>query len=199
MINTQHKESYISRLERLKGIIETANQRIVSETPDEFFQSNANFFTKSFLVIMCAYLESYLKDALMTIIDEANNKLAQSKLPHNLIKWSLNIDKDFKDTELKFENFKVGIKKKELDDFISGSPFRTKDLFKKFGIDLEKDDVFNLQKDRINAVVVKRNKIVHHNDDASDVSNSDLKENIQTIKDYISNIDNLICSQFLGK
>ena len=49
MDNTQHKSTYISQLEKLKEIIEIANSRIVSETPDDFFQNNANFFTKSFL------------------------------------------------------------------------------------------------------------------------------------------------------
>jgi len=193
MDNTHYKSAYIAQLEKLKEIIEVANSRIVSETPDDFFQNNTNFFTKSFLVIMCAYLESYLKDSLMVIIDETNNKLNLSKLPHNLIKWSLNIEKDFKDTDSKFEDFKIPIKKKELDDFISGNPFRTKDLFKKLGINLNSDIIFNSQKERINAIVVKRNKVIHHNDDASDVSNNDLLLNINIIIEYITNIDQLIC------
>ena len=193
MDNTNHKEAYIAQLVNLKGIIEVANSRIVSETPDDFFQANANFFTKSFLVIMCAYLESYLKDALMVIIDETNNKLNDSKLPHNLVRWSLNIEKELKEAECKFEDFKIPIKKKELDDFISGSPFRTKDLFKKFGVNLEGNAMFNSHKERINAIVVKRNKIIHHNDSASDVSNSDLIVNIEAIVEYISNIDQVIC------
>ena len=193
MDKTQYKAAYIDQLEKLKEIIEIANSRIVSETPDDFFQNNANFFTKSFLVIMCAYLESYLKDALMVIIDETNNKLNQSKLPHNLVRWSLNIEKELKDSDSKFGDFKIPIKRKELDDFISGSPFKTKDLFKKLGINLESDMLFNSQKERINAIVVKRNKIIHHNDDASDVSNNDLIENIKAIKEYVANIDILIC------
>lgn len=193
MDSTQHKSAYISQLNKLKEIIEIANTRIVSETPDNFFQNNANFFTKSFLVIMCAYLESYLKDALMVIIDETNTKLNQSKLPHNLVRWSLNIEKELKDSDSKFEDFKIPIKKKELDDFISGNPFRTKDLFKKLGINLESDLLFNSQKDRINTIVLKRNKIIHHNDDASDVSNTDLIDNIKAITEYIVNIDKLIC------
>jgi hypothetical protein len=193
MDNTVHKASYILQLDRLKEIIQTTNSRVVSDVPDEFFQNNVNFFTKSFLVIMCAYLESYLKDALMVIIDATNDKLNENKVPFNLIKWSLSIEKEFKDSDLKFEHFKIGIKKKELDDFISGNPFRTKDLFKKLGIDIEKDETFNSQKERINAIVVKRNKIIHHNDDASDVSNNDLLLNIVALNEYIANIDSIIC------
>jgi hypothetical protein len=195
MDNTIHKESYINQLNKLIEIISTSNNRIISNEPDVFFIENSNFFTKSFLVIMCAYLESYLKDALMVVIDETNIKLAQRNIPHNLIKWSLNIDKDFKDSDSKIEPLKIKIRKKELDDFISGSPFRTRDLFKKFGIILEQDLIFLNHKDRINNIVLKRNKIVHHNDDASDISNADLIENIRILSEYITNLDKLICDQ----
>ena len=112
MDNTIHKESYINQLNKLIEIISTSNNRIISNEPDVFFIENSNFFTKSFLVIMCAYLESYLKDALMVVIDETNIKLAQRNIPHNLIKWSLNIDKDFKDSDSKIEPLKIKIRKK---------------------------------------------------------------------------------------
>ncbi|MFV8357842.1 HEPN domain-containing protein [Flavobacterium sp. XS1P32] len=195
MDNTIHKESYINQFNKLIEIIDTSNNRMISDEPDIFFIENSNFFTKSFLVVMCAYLESYLKDALMVVIDETNLKLSQKNIPHNLIKWSLNIEKDFKDADSKIEPLKIKIKKKELDDFISGSPFRTRDLFKKFGIILEQDSIFLNQKDRINNIVLKRNRIVHHNDDASDISNADLIENIGILSEYITNLDKLICNQ----
>ncbi|OGS69061.1 MAG: hypothetical protein A3F91_12945 [Flavobacteria bacterium RIFCSPLOWO2_12_FULL_35_11] len=192
MDKINHKESYILQLEQLETIIKETNSRIISDPPDVLIYENANFFTKAFLITMCAYLESYLKDALMVIVDELNIRLSTTKLPHNLVKWSLNIDKEFKENEFKYEQLKIGIKKKELDDYISGNPFKTKDLFKKFGIDLEKNAVFNSQKEEINSIVVKRNKILHHNDEASDVSNKDLTNNIKSLTDYIVNIDSLI-------
>ncbi len=193
MDKTPHKESYILQLGRLKTIIDAANSRIIADPPDELIYENANFFTKAFLVTMCAHLESYLKDALMVVVDELNLRLTESKLPHNLVKWSFNIEKELKENELKYEQLKIGIKKKELDDFISGNPFKTKELFKKFGIDLEKNVGFNSQKEEINSIVVKRNKILHHNDEASDVSNKDLTGNITALTDYITNIDEIIC------
>ena len=193
MNKTPYKESYILQLTKLKTIIEATNSRIIVEPVDKLIYENANFFTKAFLVTMCAYLESYLKDVLMVIIDEFNLRLSTTKLPHNLVKWSFNIEKDLKDSELKYEQLKLGIKKKELDDFISGNPFKTKELFKKFGIELEKNAVFNSQKEEINSIVVKRNKILHHNDEASDVSNKDLTENITALTNYIANIDEIIC------
>lgn len=193
MDTTPYKESYILQLGKLRTIIDASNSRIIADPPDELIYDNANFFTKAFLVTMCAYLESYLKDVLMVVVDELNARLTTTKLPHNLVKWSFNLDKELKENELKYEQLKIGIKKKELDDFISGNPYKTKDLFKKFGIELEKNSVFNSQKEEINSIVVKRNKILHHNDEASDVSNKDLTDNIAALTLYISNIDELIC------
>ena len=129
----------------------------------------------------------------MVVIDQMNVRLQSAKLPHNLVKWSLNIDKEFKDSEFKFEQLKITIKKKQLDDQISGNPFKTKELFKKFGIDLEQNQLFNSQKEEINAIVVKRNKILHHNDEASDVSSTDLTNNIESLTKYIKNIDEILC------
>jgi hypothetical protein len=193
MDKTPYKESYLLQLEKLSSIIEDTNSRIISDPPDSLIYDNANFFTKAFLITMCAYLESYLKDSLMTIVDDTNAKLVSAKLPHNLILWGLGAKKDIKETDLKFKSLKLEIKKKDLDDSISGNPFKTRDLFKKFGIELEKNSEFNIQKEAINSIVVKRNKILHHNDEASDVSNKDLTDNIIALKKYIINIDELIC------
>jgi hypothetical protein len=193
MDKTTHKESYILQLSHLKTIIDATNNRIIADPPDVLIYENANFFTKAFLITMCAYLESYLKDALMVVVDELNTRLATTKLPHNLVKWSLNTDKEFKDNEFKYEQLKIGIKKKELDEYISGNPFKTKDLFKKFGIELDKNSLFNVQKEEINSIVVKRNKILHHNDEASDVSSTDLTNNIESLTNYIINIDEILC------
>ncbi|MEI3800632.1 MULTISPECIES: HEPN domain-containing protein [unclassified Chitinophaga] len=194
MENSGQISGYCLQLEKLKSIIYTANEKIICESPDKFIYENANFLTKSFLVIMCAYLESYIKDVLMVAINEINIRLDSTKLPHNLIKWALNQEKEFKDTELKFENLKISITKKKLDDFISGNPFRTNNLFKKFGIQLDKNETFNAQKEKISSIILKRNSVIHHNDEASDVSNEDLIENIEFMKKYIINIDKIVCN-----
>lgn len=193
MDKTAHLDSYLEQYLKLEGIIEITNNRLLSDEPDKLIEENVNFFTKSFLVMMCAYLESYLKDALMVIIDDVNAKLNTAKIPHNLVKWTLNIEKEFKDNDSKFEHLKIKLKKKELDDYISGNPFKTRDLFKKFGISLDKNEIFNTQKDIINSIVVKRNKVVHHNDDASDISNKDLNDFLKILKDYIEHLDKEIC------
>jgi hypothetical protein len=193
MDKTAYLDSYIEQYIKLEEIIETTNKRLLSDEPDKLIEENVNFFTKSFLVMMCAYLESYIKDALMVVIDDVNSKLNSTKIPHNLIKWTLNIEKEFKDNDSKFEQLKIKLKKKDLDDYISGNPFKTKDLFKKFGIPLDKCEKFNSQKDIVNSIVVKRNKVVHHNDDASDISNKDLNDFIEILKNYIENLDKEIC------
>ena len=193
MDKSLYLDSYLEQYAKLVEIIDETNKRLISEEPDKFIEDNVNFFTKSFLVMMCAYLESYLKDALMVIIDEVNLRLDSTKIPHNLIKWTLNIDKEFKETEYKFEHLKIKLKKKELDEYISGNPFKTRDLFKKFGIPLDKNSIFNTQKDIVNTIVIKRNKVVHHNDEASDISNNDLKYFIEILISYLENIDNEIC------
>jgi len=190
MSNTIHKESYIIQLDQLELIIREINQRIISDS-DPLLCRNANFFTKAFLTTMCAYLESYLKDASMVMIDEFNRRLSTTKLPHNLVRKSFNI-KPPKTSDSEYAQLRINITKKDLDD-ISGNPYKTQILFKDFGINLESDDIFNSQKEVIMLIVDKRNKIMHHGDEASDVSGNDLINNIQLLTEYIKNVDALIC------
>ena len=63
--------------------------------------------------------------------------------------------------------------------------YKTINLFKKFGINLKSNPDFSARKDRIGNIVTKRNQIVHHNDNASDISLNDVIENINFIKEYI--------------
>ena len=198
MNNTIHKE-YIARLDQVALITKEINQRIISgsdgEIKDELFYREANFFTKALLTTMCAYLESYLKDALMEMI----NKFNQSKLPDDLVKIILVFDKRKKhinkrrktpnNTDLTYAH----ITKEHLDHYISANTIKTKNLFKDFGINLEDDEIFSSQKEGIDLIVSKRNKIMHHGDEASDVSGDDLINNIQLLTEYIKNVDALIC------
>jgi hypothetical protein len=141
---------------------------------------------------MCAYLESYLKEMAFSRIDVVNNKLSSISIPHNLVKWDILHPKDINDKELKFENLKISIKKKDLDDYISGNPYRTEKLFKKIGMNLNAIDGFVNKKDMINSIVLKRNNIVHHNDNANDVSMSDLILYINHFIEYMDSITQAI-------
>jgi hypothetical protein len=131
----------------------------------------------------------------MTVIDNANQKLAQNKIAYNLAKWSVLKKKDLaelNDNELSFEDLSIKVSRKELDEFISGSPYKTEKLFKKIGIKLFEDSIYKEQKEKVISIVDKRNKIVHHNDNASDISFSDIRTNISTITEYMNNINTLI-------
>ncbi|TAE71659.1 MAG: hypothetical protein EAZ85_10470 [Bacteroidetes bacterium] len=182
-------------LEDLKKLNNEANKKALSDNIDSFVSSNINFFTKSFMITLCAYLESYLKDISMEIIDAMNARLYSAKLPYNLVKWSILKKKelaDLNDNELKFEQLTLNITKKELDSFISGMPYRTENLFKKFGIRLFDDEIYNHQKEKIISIVVKRNEILHYNDTASDLSFTDVSNNIDYVTEYIENLDKIV-------
>ena len=64
-------------------------------------------------------------------------------------------------------------------------------LFQKIGINLDGIDKFVERKDFINSIVVKRNKIIHQNDDASDVSIKDLVTYVEEIKQYMECVTDL--------
>mgnify|MGYP000097163747 CR=1 FL=1 len=188
-------KNYIELLADLNVLNKETEQRVIAKDPDEFVIRNINFFTKSFTITICAYLESFLKDVSMMIIDDTNRKLSETKIAYNLVKWSVSKKKDLKelnDNELNFEDLKIDITKKELDDFISGNPHKTEKLFKKIGIKLYENDKYKEHKDKIQTIVNKRNQIVHHNDNASDISFTDINSNIKIILEYIKNMDLII-------
>lgn len=195
MSNSTVLTNYIGLFTDLNILNRETEQKVLAENPDEFITRNINFFTKSFTITICAYLESFLKDVSMTIIDDTNIKLSQTKIAYNLVKWSVLKKKELKelnDNELLFENLKIDIKRKELDDFISGNPYKTEKLFNKIGIKLYEDNAYREHKDKVQTIVNKRNNIVHHNDNASDISFQDIDSNIKIIVKYIENIDKII-------
>ena len=189
MDETKVLKNYFLLFADLNNLIKETNKLSVSEKTSDYFIDNVNFFNKSFTVLSCAYLESYLKDVGMLIIEEMNFRLKNNPVPHNLIKWYININKEFKKNETKYEFFSIDINKKNIDNEISGDIGRTINLFQKLGIDLNTNSEFENYKDIIGAIVTKRNEIIHHNDEASDISFNDIIGNIELIKEYITIID----------
>lgn len=181
-------DKYVNLFEKLKAIIKETQDRIIFSEPDPFFVDNLNFFVKSFLISICAYLESYLKEIAFRRIDVINSKLSNISIPRNLVQWELLRHKEIKDNDLKFEYLKISIKKNDLDEHISGNPYRTIALFKKIGMDLNAIDSFVCKKDIVNSIVVKRNNIVHHNSHANDISMADLIIYVDNIIDYMDSI-----------
>lgn len=197
MDTTKAFQSFEDKLKDLEETIRECDKIIISDEPVKFVYDNANFLTKSFLINLCGYLETYIKDALESLLFDFNKRIRNEKIPYNLIRWNIeqkpNSDAKMSSTlEKKYcrnEILDLKIKKKDLDSFVSGNPFRTRDLFQMFGIDLEKNDDFVKYKEIINSIVTKRNNILHHNDDASDIANSDILTFLKEIKQYAKSLD----------
>jgi hypothetical protein len=188
----EHLIEYKAQFTDLEKIVIDINNKVLSDSSDPFFINNINYLTKSFLVTICAYLESFIKDITYTTIQNYNNRLNGLGIPTNLTKWAFNPKTKIDDKQLKFTELTFNIKKKDLDDHVSANPFKTIKLFKQIGIDLEKNESFNELKTVINSIVVKRNNIIHYNDNASDISLLDVLDYIKVVQKYMTLIDSEI-------
>lgn len=186
-------EKYEGLLNTLKEIIDKSQTRVLSDEPDEIFSNNINFFVKSYLINICTYLEAYLQDIAFEYASRVSERLKQAKIPHNFLYGKL--AKDIKDKDLKYEDSSYKYKKKELSDIISGNPYKTIKAFRLIGIDLNSNEKFLEHKDLVGTIVNKRNNIIHHNDDASDVSFSDLLVHIDVFLEYMLSIEQLLSAE----
>ncbi|MBZ5488175.1 hypothetical protein HW452_11640 [Halomonas aquamarina] len=181
---------YQSLYDNLFEIIELSEDRVLSENPDNLFSDNVNFFVKSYMINICSYLEAYLQDLAYEYAKEINRRIRIARIPHNFICWKAS--RDPKDKDLAFENADYPSSKRDISDGLSANPYKTLKAYRLLGIDLSKEDGFNKNKDLINTVVNKRNNIIHHNDNAIDVSFSDLSSNIKVFKLYMGAIRNAV-------
>src|SRR5476651_1314280 len=165
MENTECYERYRSLFLSLNEIVKGTEQHTILDD-NVFFKRNVNFFVKSYLIILCTYLESYLTEAAAWHCDKINSRLKEACLPHNFLLWR--VKKEFKDKELKYSNADLKVDKSEISDGLSGNPYKTIKAFSYLGVNLVSSDEFNLNKDVINTIVTKRNNIIHHNDNAND-------------------------------
>ncbi|MBL0385114.1 hypothetical protein JJB07_00520 [Tumebacillus sp. ITR2] len=194
MSNTPPFEKYTELYNELISLTNGANARILQEVPDAYIYENVNFFLKSFMVVACVYLETYLKEVSQLVVDSVQLRLKNYPLPHNLIKWSVDNNKD---KVLKFSEFELEITKKDIDDIVSGNIGKTINLFTKIGVDIASEPRFDSNKDVVGAIVTKRNNIVHHNDDANDLTFQDVINYIDTLKVYIQAIDDKVMTSGL--
>jgi len=180
-IFTRYETLYLE----LKVIISASEVRVIDES-DELFTNNVNFFVKSYLISICSYLEAYLQDSALRYTKELNIRIANAKIPHNFIHWKM--ISEVKEKKLKYGEIDLSVSKKEISDNISANPYRTLKLFQLLGVDLSEKINFENNKDLINMVVTKRNNIIHHNDNATDVSFGDLISYIDIIIPYMKAI-----------
>lgn len=185
----------MEQFRNLKDLIIETNKRVVDNPEDDYITNSINFFSKSFLVMACAYLEAYLKDAAMTIVTEVNKTLSLNPISSNLIYWSV-LKEKFKESGGEFDNFKLSIDTKVIDNEISGNVGKTISLFSKLGVNLLSCDEFNDNKDIISSIVVKRNDVVHHNDDVGDLSFIDIAGRVDYLMLYIKAIDDVIIDNY---
>lgn len=187
MTYTQSYAHYLGLFNNLKEIICESQIRLVQESPDPFFVEHSNFLVKSYLICLCSYLEAFLKDVALEHVNSVKQRIVLANLPHNLVVWSL--DAEVKDKELAYKPFALPLSKKEVDDELSGNPFKTAKLFCWLGIDLESNADFKRNKEMVNSVVAKRNNIIHHNDAATDTSLGDLLGHIDVFIEYAKAIE----------
>lgn len=147
---------------------------------------NINFFTKSFLISVCAHLEMCIKDMVFAVATDIDARLHTASVPASIIEWRHNQKKKNDTGNACSSPFVIGMTKKEVDDLVSGNVYKTKDALALVGIDLAIDkSKWELWKEMIQTIVTRRNNIVHHNDDASDISLGDIRTYIKTVIEYI--------------
>lgn len=183
-------QKYEALLTTLKGIIAQSQARVLREEPDDIFSENINFFVKSYLINICTYLEAYLQDVALEYSGRVTVRLKKAKIPHNFLYGKL--AKDIKEKELEYVDASYAYSKKELSDIISGNPFKTISAFRLIGIDLGASEKFVEHKNLVGTIVNKRNNIIHHNDEASDISFSDLLVHIDVFLEYMLSIEGLL-------
>lgn len=151
----------------------------MDEPPDELFYNNQNVFVKSYLVSACSILEAFVQDVASEYMLSVQERINSANLPHNFVSWVVGHEK----ASLEFKRFTGSKVRKDISDMVSPSYWKTMKAFERIGIDISKPEV-SAFKDYVVAIVEKRNKIVHHNDDALDLSFSDVIAAIDQFKAY---------------
>ena len=179
-------EKYENLFISLRVIISTSQQRVLSEDHDVLFSNNVNFFVKSYMINICTYLEAFLQDIAFEYSKGINERLKKANIPHNYVYWK--VSKEVKDKEMKYGDANYPVSKKDISDSLSANTYKTIKVFRFLGVDLTKEETFQFNKELVNSVVVKRNNIIHHNDNAIDISFSDLLSYVDVFLEYMNSI-----------
>lgn len=179
MISDGLLQTYHSQFDGLKQVVSASAARLMSEPPDPLFDENQNVFVKSYLVSACSILEAFIQDVASEYMLGIQNRMNSANLPHNFVAWVVGHEK----ANLKFKSFVGGKGRKDISDMVSPNFWKTIKAFERIGIDISKPEVVAF-KDYVTTTVEKRNKIVHHNDEASDLSFQDIILTIEQFRGY---------------
>lgn len=176
---------------------ETEREVIGNNSTIPLITNNVNFFTKSFLISACAHLEVCIKEIIFEVAKDIDIRLSMASVPPSIIEWRYNQKKKNDHSPGVATNFSVGMTKKEIDDLVSGNVYKTKEALALVGVELiSEKEKWESWRESVQAIVTRRNNIVHHNDDATDISLGDIKSYISTICGYIDFIVSTCCSRY---
>lgn len=171
-------------------VIATEKEVVGGSGATPILTDNINFFAKSFLISLCAHLEMCIKEIVFAIAEDIDERARAASIPTALIEWKFNTKKKG-DGATQAVSLEIGMTRKDVDDLVSGNVYRTKDALTYVGVDLANDKAsWELWKELIQTIVTRRNNIVHHNDDASDLSLGDIRQYIGSARAYIDFIVN---------
>lgn len=185
-------DTYKKGLGELSLMVSATEKEVIHGTHGvSLVTDNINFFTKSFLISTCAHLEMCVKEIVFAIATDIDARLSSASVPLSIVEWRYNQKAKKEASKTNANCCAIGMSRKEVDDLVSGNVYRTKDALLLVGVDLASDVVlWESWKDLIQAIVTRRNNIVHHNDDASDLSLGDIRSYINSVIEYINFIVN---------
>lgn len=174
-------------LSELDAMVTATEHEVISGDHDvKLITDNVNFFTKSFLITLCAHLETCIKDTVYSIAEDIDTRLAHAAIPIAIVEWRYNQKNKKNEKETLTSLCKIMLSKKEVDDLVSGNVYKTKESLLLVGVDLASNKPeWETWKELIQSIVTRRNNIVHHNDDASDLSFSDIRAYIKSVQEYL--------------
>lgn len=174
-------------LSELDAMVTATEREVISgDHGIKLITDNVNFFTKSFLITLCAHLETCIKDAVYSIAEDIDIRLTHAAIPMAIVEWRYN-QKNMRTEKVTSPSLcKIKLSKKEVDDLVSGNVYKTKESFFLVGVDLASNkSEWETWKELIQSIVTRRNNVVHHNDDASDLSFRDIRAYIKSVQEYL--------------
>ena len=186
---------YHSFLENLSSLAKETENRVIANS-DNLFVNNVNFFSRSYLLNLCTYLEAYLTEIATNLFKRHCECINLYSVPKSFMLASLSSWEPSKKSQ-DIEKYQLSYDKRNIKKFfnenkISGNLDKTFNAFKVLGIELDNQIKEQSIKDRISTIVNKRNDVIHRNDDVIDVSLSDIESYITTVDDYMQLIMNIV-------